>query len=110
VKIPLPIRVLVAIANFGAKNDGYLRQLINEYQSMPFDVDIVVLSNLHKDLGSEVELVAVDLQGRDPWTLPFAHKEILASRLNDYDLFIYSEDDTLITERNPRAIGRTSRG
>lgn len=102
-KIPLRIKVLVAIANFGAKNDAYLRRLINEYQSMPFDVHIVVLSNLHKELGSEVELVAVDLQGRDSWTLPFAHKEILASRLNDYDLFIYSEDDTLITERNLRA-------
>jgi Methyltransferase domain len=103
VKIPLRIRVLVAIANFGAKNDAYLRRLINEYQSMPFDVDIVVLSNLHKELGSDVELVVVDLQGKDPWALPFAHKEILASRLNDYDLFIYSEDDTLITERNLRA-------
>ncbi len=70
---------------------------------MPFDMDIVVLSNLHKDLGSEVELVVVDLQGMDSWTLPFAHKEILASRLNDYDLFVYSEDDTLLTERNLRA-------
>ncbi len=70
---------------------------------MPFDVDIVVLSNLHKELGGDVELVVVDLQGKDPWTLPFAHKEILAKRLDDYDLFIYSEDDTLITERNLRA-------
>lgn len=101
--MPLRIKVLVAIANFGAKNGVYLRRLIDEYQSMPFDVDIVVLSNLHKELGSEVELVVVDLQGRDSWTLPFAHKEILASRLNDYDLFIYSEDDTLMTERNLRA-------
>jgi SAM-dependent methyltransferase len=99
----LSTRVLVAIANFGAKNDAYLRCLINEYQSMPFDVDIVILSNLRKELGSGVELVMVDLQGKDPWTLPFAHREILARSLNDYELFIYSEDDTLITERNLRA-------
>ena len=96
----MPIKVLVAIANFGAKNDSYLRRLLNEYRSMPFDVDIVVLSNLRKELDPSVELVMVDLQGKDPWTLPFAHKEILARRLNDYDLFVYSEDDTLITERN----------
>lgn len=98
----LSIRVLVAIANFGAKNDAYLRRLIAEYRSMTFEVDIVVLSDRKKVL-SDAELVVVDLQGKDPWTLPFAHKEILARGLNDYDLFIYSEDDTLITERNLRA-------
>jgi SAM-dependent methyltransferase len=102
VKTPLPIRVLVAIASFGTKNDAYLRQLVNQYESMPFDVDIVVLSNLHKEIGG-VKLVVVNLQEKDPWTLPFAHKEILAGGLNDYDLFIYSEDDTLVTERNLRA-------
>jgi len=103
VKISSQTKVLVAVANFGSKNDLHLRRLINEYQSMSFDVDIVVLSNVHKELGGDVELVVVDLQGKDSWTLPFAHKEILASRLNDYDLFVYSEDDTLISERNLQA-------
>jgi SAM-dependent methyltransferase len=103
VKISLQTKVLVVVANFGSKNDLYLRRLINEYRSVPFDVDMVVMSNLHKELGRDVEVVVVDLQGKDPWTLPFAHKEILARRLNDYDLFVYSEDDTLITERNLRA-------
>ena len=70
---------------------------------MSFDVNIVVLSNVRKELGDDVELVVVDLQGKDSWTLPFAHKEILASRLNDFDLFVYSEDDTLISERNLQA-------
>lgn len=102
-KTPLRTRVLVAIANFGAKNDAYLRRIIAEYRSMTFEVDIVVLSNLHKELGNDLELLVVDLQGKDSWTLPFEHKRILASRLNDYDLFIYSEDDMLVTERNVRA-------
>jgi 2-polyprenyl-3-methyl-5-hydroxy-6-metoxy-1,4-benzoquinol methylase len=102
VNTPLPIRVLVAIANFGAKNDAYLRRLIAEYRSMTFDVDIVVFSDLKKSL-SDAELVVVDLKGQDPWALPFAHKKILAGGLNDYELFIYSEDDTLVTERNLRA-------
>src|SRR5208283_4799703 len=42
------------------------------------------------------------------WCLPFAHKQIFADRLNTYDLFIYSEDDTLITEKNICAFLRVS--
>jgi len=67
---------------------------------MPFDVRVVVLSNLAKPVGPGAELVQVDLTGKNPCSLPFAHKKILADGLNDYDLFIYSEDDTLITESN----------
>jgi len=70
---------------------------------MSFDVDIVVLSNTRKEVAPGVELVAVDLRGKNPWSLPFPHKQIFASRLNNYDLFVYSEDDTLVTEQNLRA-------
>ena len=39
----------------------------------------------------------------NPWSLPFAHKKLFAERADKYDLFIYSEDDILITEANLRA-------
>jgi 2-polyprenyl-3-methyl-5-hydroxy-6-metoxy-1,4-benzoquinol methylase len=93
-------KILVAIASYGTNNDRYLAQLVHEYQSMSsFDVHIVVLCNVRKDAGPGVELV-VGLPMKNPWTLPFPHKQIFADRLNEYDLFIYSEDDTLITEKN----------
>jgi 2-polyprenyl-3-methyl-5-hydroxy-6-metoxy-1,4-benzoquinol methylase len=63
---------------------------------MPHEVDIVILSNIPKETPDGVELV-VGLPTRDPWSLPFAHKAILADRLDRYDLFIYSENDILIT-------------
>ena len=66
---------------------------------MPHKVDICVLSNLSKDLGPGIE-VKVGLPTKDPWSLPFGHKQIFRDRLQDYDLFIYSEDDILITQRN----------
>jgi SAM-dependent methyltransferase len=66
---------------------------------MPYHVDIVVLSNLSKDWGPNVDVV-VGLPQRNPYTLPFGHKNILSERVNDYDLFIYSEDDILISRRN----------
>ena len=96
-------RVLAAIASYGTRNDHYLSRLVREYHSMAFDVDIVVLSNTSKRVAPRVEVFVVDLRGKDPWSLPFPHKRIFANRLNEYDLFIYSEDDTLICERNIRA-------
>ena len=44
-------RVLVALASYGTSNDEYLARLIEEYRSMSFQVDIVVLSNIPKQLG-----------------------------------------------------------
>lgn len=94
------MKILVAIANFGTKNEKYLKRLIEEYRSMTgYYIDIAILSNIPKDLGPDLEVI-VGLPTKDPWSLPFGHKILFADRLNKYDLFIYSEDDTLITERN----------
>jgi SAM-dependent methyltransferase len=96
------MKILVAIACYGTKNLKYLDILLSEYQHMPFQVDIVVLSNEPKTLGPKVE-VLVGLPAKNPWSLPFGHKALFAQRIKAYDLFIYTEDDTLITETNIRA-------
>lgn len=93
------MRVLVVIANYGTKNDRYLHRLLDEYRSMPYETHVVVLTNAPKHFGADVEVI-IEVPVGDPWSFPFAHKNILASRVDDYDLFIYSEDDTLITQRN----------
>lgn len=95
----LSMKILVAIANFGTKNDIYRDKLIREYRSMDYDVDIVVLSNIHRNLGPDIK-VKVGLPTEDPWSLPFGHKQLFADNVDNYDLFIYSEDDTLLTEKN----------
>ncbi len=97
------MKVLVAIANHGTKNRGFLDRLLAEYRSMPWDVHIVVLSDQPKtDLGDDVE-VLVGAPTEDPWSLPFAHRSLFVERTEDYDIFIYSEDDTLLTTRNLQA-------
>jgi len=120
------MRVLAVIASYGKANDKYLRRLVEEYRSMSFDIDLVVLSNFPKHVADGVEVIAVPAS-RNVWArskrfnggrslrllrqeygycphpdLPFAHRQIFADRLKDYDLFVYSEDDTLVTERNLR--------
>lgn len=96
------MKVLVAIANYGTKNTGYLERLLDSYRSMPYDIDVVILSNIPKDVGPNAE-VLVGLPSKDPWSLPFAHKQLFADRAQSYDLFIYSEDDTLVQRRHVEA-------
>jgi SAM-dependent methyltransferase len=95
------VRILVAIANHGTKNQRFLDQVLRAYREMPYDVDIVVLSDTPKDLGSDVE-VHVGAPTDNPWSLPFAHRPLFVDRADDYDLFIYTEDDTLIETRHVR--------
>lgn len=101
-------RLLVVIASYGAGHEEYLRRLVEEYRSMSYQVHIVVTSNLQKPVPEGVEVV-MGMPTSDPWSLPFAHKKILAERLEQYDLFIYSEDDTLATEQNIEAFLRVSK-
>jgi 2-polyprenyl-3-methyl-5-hydroxy-6-metoxy-1,4-benzoquinol methylase len=92
-------RVLVGIANFGVKNRQYLDRLIAEYRAMPFHVDIHLFSEKEKDYPDDVH-AHVGLPIPDPWSLPFAHRRFFADNVEDYDLFIYSEDDTLVEARH----------
>ena len=101
------MRLLVAIANHGTKNRKYLDRLIAEYRKFSFDVDIVVLSNIPKDLDPDIE-VRVGAPIENPWSLPFGHRKLFVERQDDYDLFVYSEDDTELTEAHVTAFLETT--
>jgi len=69
---------------------------------MPFETHIVIFSDKCKEIPAGTELV-VGMPTDNPRSLSFAHKKLFADRAADYDLFIYTEDDILITERNINA-------
>jgi 2-polyprenyl-3-methyl-5-hydroxy-6-metoxy-1,4-benzoquinol methylase len=96
------MRILVAIACFGTKNLDYLRHVVARYRRMPYAVDIIVLSEADKAVPDGVEL-HVGLPSTNPWSLPFGHKPIFAERIDEYDLFIYSEDDIGVSTENVEA-------
>jgi hypothetical protein len=102
------MRILVAISSFGTSQDQYLLQIIEEYRSMPFDLDIVVLSNIEKEVAPGVEVIVGLPDEKDPWSLVYAHKSLFAKRVEDYDLFLHTENDILITESHIRAFLRVS--
>ncbi len=91
------LRVLVAIASFGNRNIECLRRIISNYFSMRFALDVVVVSEAPKELDRRVNVV-VGLPSSNPWSLPFAHKRVFLERMDQYDLFIYSEDDMEVSE------------
>lgn len=96
-----PPSVLVAIASYGTAQDHYLERVLAEYRQLRMPVKVVVLSNVDKPVqGAEV---VAGLPSRDPYSLPFAHKKFFGENADRYDLFIYSEDDVLITERHVEA-------
>lgn len=101
------MKILVAIANYGLKNVEYAKLLIHEFRSMPFVIDIFILSESPKDYGLDVT-VLVGLPSKDPWSLPFGHKKLFAENVDRYDVFIYTEDDVLIKMENILAFLRAT--
>jgi 2-polyprenyl-3-methyl-5-hydroxy-6-metoxy-1,4-benzoquinol methylase len=99
------VKILIAITSYGKANDAYLARITQEYQSMPFDARIVIFCNEYKQVPAGTELV-MGLPSDNPRSLSFAHKKLFADRATEYDLFIYTEDDILITERNINAFLR----
>lgn len=91
-------RILVAMASYGDRNRHFRDKLIAQYGAMPWDVTVVVLTEAPKALPPTVQQ-RVGLPSADPWSLPFAHKQLFADNLSSYDLFIYTEDDIDVTEQ-----------
>jgi len=102
------MKILVAISSYGASQDQYLLQLVKEYRSMSLDLDIVVLSNVHKEVAPGIEVIVGLPDEKDPWSLVYAHKSLFAERLEDYDVFIHSENDILIKQSHIEAFLRLS--
>jgi 2-polyprenyl-3-methyl-5-hydroxy-6-metoxy-1,4-benzoquinol methylase len=97
------LKILVAIAHYGNDNRACLERLIAEYRSMPWPVDIVVLSEAPKPLPAGVAIAVGLPDSSNPWSLPFAHRKLFAEQRDRYDLFVYSEDDTLVRRHNIEA-------
>ena len=91
-----------------SNNHQHLLRLITEYRRMPCQSDIVVFPICQR-ISERGSRSVVGLPTRDPWSLPFGHKEIFARRMIGLrTFFLYSEDDILITWKNIEAFLRAS--
>jgi SAM-dependent methyltransferase len=99
------LKVFVVIASYGEKNIQFLRHVVDGYQKMAMDLDIVVTSETPKSVDLGVEVI-VGLPTTNPYSLPFVHQRLFVDKVDQYDLYIYTEDDIGVTEDGIRAFLR----
>lgn len=96
------MKLLVCISNYGEGQLSYLHQVLSAYSEMKhFSVDIILHTTQALDLSrfpiQQRQILCDPVVGRD---LAMFHREIMIESQNDYDLFVYSENDILISEQN----------
>ncbi len=111
------MKILACLVNHGTRQLWALDKLLLEYFSMGYDVDIIIHSNIPLDrdylkekenyeITDEVEKlykkcsVQVYTELEDPNWLPHQTRKTIYDRRNLYDIYIYSENDHLITKQN----------
>jgi hypothetical protein len=89
------MKIKVAIANFGTKQLEHTHRVIQEFNSFKkHSVDLMVYTTVPVDYAHRLYPESIGTH------LPFMCREDMAAAANDYDLFIYNENDMLITENN----------
>lgn len=110
------MKLLVCIVNYSTRQLWALERLLKEYYSMDYDVDIIVHSNIPLDpdslktLNYEIPEESKELYNRikvqiydqleDNNFLPHQTRQTIYDRREEYDMYIYSENDHLITQKN----------
>lgn len=89
------MKLKVALSNFGNSQIQYLDQVVAEYTRFSkYEVDLTVYSTVPVDPPHRMVCSSVGLG------LPFSCREDMAKEISKHDLFLYSENDMLITEDN----------
>ena len=92
------MKIKIAIANYGNSQLVYLNEIIKEFKSYTtHSVDLTVYTTV------PVEEKHILFPASIGTNLPHACRKDMADSINDYDLFLYDENDMLITEDNINA-------
>ena len=97
------MKILVCIAHYGTSNREHLHRVLSEFDSYKkYEVTVTLFVTDPVDTAPYKNIkVMQNLFDRSIGTmLTREHKKVMAGLVNDYDLFIYDEDDILITEKN----------
>jgi hypothetical protein len=87
-------KILVCIAfHYVESRLVYVNQLINNYITYDADVDIIVDCN--QDVKLNAKVCVHDLE--HPYHLTWMHRKHFADNIDNYDYFMYVEDDMLVT-------------
>lgn len=105
-------RFLVTLVNFGDTQLNYLNQVIDSFKlfdKSKYEIDIVVHSNIDIDRKDVDVVVHKEAPGfltangevyKDWLYFPWVCRQTIYDRRNDYDIFLYNENDHLYTQKN----------
>lgn len=89
------MKILVSIATYGIKNVEYLKRVIDEYKSFKnHDIDIIVHGTTPLNR-NDITFITHE----DPECTVYYHRNDFIEKQNEYDYFLFSEDDILISEQ-----------
>jgi hypothetical protein len=88
------MKLLISIATYGTKNFKYLNQVIDNYKTFKkYDIDIIVHGTIPLDR-TDITFISHE----NPKNTVFFHRQEFVYNADNYDFFIFSEDDILINE------------
>ena len=90
------MKILVVIGNYGLSHFDYLNRLINEMKLWPGRVDIVI----HTDVPLGIIGVQEKIVNCPPIKILLSTRETIFNNYGKYDLYIFTENDNLITWHN----------
>lgn len=88
------MKILISISTYGEKNNKYLNQVIDEYKSFKkYDTDIIVNGTIPLER-KDITFVT----HKNPKNTAYFHRKEFFEKQDDYDFFLFSENDMLIFE------------
>lgn len=91
--------ILAVLVNYGEEQLQYLEQVVNELKSFTkYNVSIIVNSNIPLDIKG-IDLVNI-IKLDNYELLPLSCKQVIWEHKNDYDLFLFGENDHLFKEHH----------
>ena len=86
---------------YNEKRIKYLLRIINEIKKFKYETYIYIHTNIYFQLKNlinydKLEIIIHDLSRTHPFKLTYLGKLYMRQLINNYDIFIYSEDDILI--------------
>jgi hypothetical protein len=94
------MKILVSMPNFGTHQLHYLQMVVDEFKTYDaqYSIDVVVHSNVDVQIDGIEQNIIKHLDNW--WKLPFIARKTIVDRCDDYDLYIFNENDQLITQEN----------
>lgn len=90
------MRILIGLTNYGTYHDEYLARVLETYRALPFEKTILVFCDHWKRIDGAI---CVDRDVKDnPFSLTWCHRARFAQHREEYDYFLYAEDDIHIRE------------